>query len=279
MALYILPPDNELVVPIASELIAVQLATEALTVGDLADKEFGQNPVKEMLMRSKIYQLAIEAQSYLEHIEDKDTVKNVRAMINPLAQNALLRGLIAEIQLRTAVLQFQFINSIAPILENSTLAKPQITENIGIDTEILVNFSESLIELSVAAKTILDNKTPVTIAGQPLNWNYINKIQYYALGLIDIVESVKFAIQAVSTKKSDIEDMILAWNEAKDLGFKAADLVAKAKSNDSENLAEQVYSLAQIYNGFENNSRSRKDATAFPVDGLVELINALVMGM
>ncbi|MCE7734103.1 MAG: hypothetical protein GPJ54_04435 [Candidatus Heimdallarchaeota archaeon] len=279
MALYILPPDNEVVVPIASELLAVQLATEALTVGDLADKEFGQNPVKEMLMRSKIYQLAIEAQSYLEYIEDKDTVTNVRAMINPLAQNALLRGLIAEIQLRTAVLQFQFINSIAPILENSTLAKPEFTENIGIDTEVLVNFSESLIELSVAAKTILDNKTPVTIAGQPLNWNYINKIQYYALGLIEIVESVKFAIKAVSTKKGDIEDVILAWNEAKDLGFKAADLVAKAKSNDSENLAEQVYSLAQIYNGFENNSRSRKDPTAFPVDGIVELINALVMGM
>jgi hypothetical protein len=255
------------------------LATEALTVGDLADKEFGQNPVKEMLMRSKIYQLAIEAQSYLGSIEDKSTVENVENMINPLAVNALLRGLIAEIQLRTAVLQFQFINSIAPILENSTLAKPEFTEMIGIDSEVLDNFTESLVELSVASKTILDNKAPVTIGGQPLNWNYINKIKYYALGLIEVVKSVKYAINAVSAKKDQIEDAILAWNEAKDLGFKAAELVAKAKSNDSENLAEQVYSLAQIYNGFENNCRAHKDTGKFPVEGLVELINALVMGM
>ncbi|MHA2028876.1 MAG: hypothetical protein ACW99Q_05755, partial [Candidatus Kariarchaeaceae archaeon] len=253
--------------------------TEALTIGNLADQEFGQNPVKEMLMRSKIFQLALEAQSFLEFIEDKDTKKNVENVIFPLAQNALLRGLIAEIQLRTAVLQFQFINSIAPIIENSTLAKPNLTEMIATDTEILTNFGNSLTELSIAAKTIIDNKAPVTIGGQPLNWNYINKIQYYALGLIDIVESARHAIKAVSAKKGEIEDAILAWNEAKDLAFKSADLVALAKSNDSENLAQQVYALAQIYNGFENNSRSHKDVGAFPVEGLVELINALVMGM
>ncbi|MHA2275860.1 MAG: hypothetical protein ACXAC2_08845, partial [Candidatus Kariarchaeaceae archaeon] len=216
MALYILPPDNKLVIPITSELLAVQIATEALTIGNLADQEFGQNPVKEMLMRSKIFQLALEAQSFLEFIEDKDTKKNVENVIFPLAQNALLRGLIAEIQLRTAVLQFQFINSIAPIIENSTLAKPNLTEMIATDTEILTNFGNSLTELSIAAKTIIDNKAPVTIGGQPLNWNYINKIQYYALGLIDIVESARHAIKAVSAKKGEIEDAILAWNEAKD---------------------------------------------------------------
>ncbi|OLS28838.1 MAG: hypothetical protein HeimC2_04390 [Candidatus Heimdallarchaeota archaeon LC_2] len=279
MALYILPPDNEIVIPIASELRVVKIATEALKVGELADKEFGQNPVKEMLMRSKIYQLALEAQSLLEFIETKETKTGIENVLIPLAQTALLRGLIAEIQLRTAVLQYQFINSIAPILENSTLAKPEQTAMIKMDNEILDHFRKSLDELSIAAIAIIEHKAPVNIGGQPLNWNYINKIQYYALGLVEIINSVKESIIAVSASKDGIEDAIQSWSEAKDYSFKAADLVAKAKSKDSENLAQQVYSLAQIYNGFENNKRSRKDTGAFPVEGLVELINALVMGM
>lgn len=279
MALYILPPDNELVIPIASELRAVNIATEALKVGELADREFGQNPVKEMLMRSKIYQLALEAQSLLKFIELKETKKSIESILIPLSQTALLRGLIAEIQLRTAVLQYQFINSIAPILENSTLAKPEHSAMMNIDNEILDNFNSSLEELSIAAIAIIDHKAPVKIGGQPLNWNYINKIQFYALGLVEIVNSVKEAIKAVSAKKDAVEDAIESWSEAKDFAFKSADFVAQAKSQDSENLAQQVYSLAQIYSGFENSKRSRKDTGPFPVSGLVELINALVMGM
>ena len=279
MALYILPERIKFVSSIAKELQSIEIATEVLTLGILADQEFGQNPVKEMLIRSKVYQLSIVAYNLLENVEDPEITGYIKEIILPLSQNALIRGLIAEVQLRSAVLQYRFINSIAPIIENSSLAKARDAASMSLDIDELNHFSESLNELNVASETIMQNQAPVTIGGQPLNWNFINRVQFYSKGLSMVIKSVVYAIQAVSFKKSEVEDAITAWDSAKTITFEAADIVANARTQDSENISQQVYSLAQLYNGYENNARSYKQGNPFPIEGVVELINALTMSL
>ncbi|MHA2091569.1 MAG: hypothetical protein ACW98K_11975, partial [Candidatus Kariarchaeaceae archaeon] len=279
MAIFILPPDSEVVSPASSELLAVQKATEALSIGAAADKEFGKNPVKEMLMRAKTYQLAHEAKSFVSDITDEETINAIKEVLDPIATNALLRGLIAEVQLRTQVLQFRFINTIAPLVENSSLAKPDAKILAKNDEEELKSFNNDLEELQIASAAIQKHKAPITIGGSPLNWNYINKLEKYSSALINIVSSIQHALNAISKKKSEIDEAVTSWHEAKQLTFQAADIVAEGKTEDSENLAQQVYSLAQIFSGYENKARDRKSASAFPVAGIVELLQALIMGL
>ncbi|MHA2250088.1 MAG: hypothetical protein ACXAD7_06990 [Candidatus Kariarchaeaceae archaeon] len=279
MAIFILPPDAKVVGPASSELLAVQKATEALSVGTAAEKEFGKNPVKEMLMRAKTYQLTHEALSFITDVGDEDTINAIKEVLKPITKDALLRGLIAEVQLRTAVLQYRFINTIAPLVENSSLANPNAKSIAKIDEEELKSFSVDLEELNIASIAIQKHKVPITIGGSPLNWNYITKLENYSTGLIEIVQSIQSAINASIADKDAVEDAVNAWNEAKQLAFKAADLIAKAGAQDSENLAQQVYALAQIYSGYENKRRDRKSTSPFPVAGIVELLQALIMGL
>lgn len=279
MALLILPPDTQIVSNASSELMAVQVATEALYIGRLADEEFGKNPVKEMLMRAKVYELTGQSMSLLNEISDKDTRNQIVSVLTPLRIATLLRGLIAEVQLRTAVLQYRFINRIAPLIENSSLAKKENPVPYEIDEGELNSFSSDLENLNIAAITLEENKMAISIGGSPLNWQYIKKIRVFSDGLKSVIKSVNLAIKASSLSDKEVEDAIEAWDKAKTIAFKAADTVSKAGTDDSENLGQQIFTLAQIYTGYENAKRNRTKIEDFPIQGIVELIQALVMGM
>jgi hypothetical protein len=232
-----------------------------------------------MLMRAKTFELTHEAINLIDNVKDEETSSAVRKILEPVAQNAFLRGLIAEIQLRTAVLQYRYINRVAPLIENSSLRERKKKDESFNDEEELQSFITDLNELNIAASEVQKYKLPIKIGGAPLNWGYLQKLEYYSSGLVKIVKSVNHAIQASKTAKTEVEDAVLNWDEAKTLAFDAADVIAKGNSGDAESLSQQVYSLAQLYYDCENKRRDRKSLDPFPVDGIVELISSLLMGL
>ena len=73
--------------------------------------------------------------------------------------------------------------------------------------------------------------------------------------------------------------MIDSWDKAKNLAYKASETISKAQSQQSEQLSTQVYSLAQLLGTFENKARSRSEIDDFPIVGIIELLQTLVMGI
>lgn len=277
LALFVLPPSNEKVIDTTNKILAITTATEALTIQQIADKEFGTNPVKEMLMRAKSYRLAQEAYSYVADIHDEEIIGLIKKLLKPMESSSLLRGLIAEIQLKSAVIQFKFINRIAPLIESSALANPEADRLQKIDEDELEGFEEEVELIHLAATTLVENQAPLTIRGMPLNWDIFVSVKLYTLALNQILKSVRHAINAIqSTSK---EDSIEHWGEAKDLSQKTSDIMSQGRRKETKALAEQTFSLTQLYRNFENSVRDRKKIDQFPVEGIVSLIQELVMGI
>jgi len=277
MAILILPPQSE--ISSSKELTSIQMVTEALAVSTKAEEEFGKNPVKEMLMRAKTFELSQKALTEISQVTDSMTVSEVKSILEPVGRNAFLRGLIAEIQLRTAVLQYHYVNRIAPIIENSALNSFGAGKPALHDKEELEIFIDSLKELQLATHEVRSHRSPINIGGAPLNWDYIDKLYFYSSGLLKILQAINHAIAAASTSKKEIEDAVTNWDAAKTLTFEAADIIVKEGSQEAEGISQQVYTLAQILYEYENKKRERREVNQFPVDGIVELVSTLLMGL
>lgn len=278
MALLILPPNHEDVLHSVLELIAIGNATESIRLSIKADAVFGKNPVKEMLIRAKAYQHSTQAIKTLDNNKDKDPemIFIIDKVLKPLQFSSLLRGLIAEIQLRSAVLQYEFVNSIGSLLGNSGLLRK--TGDVGeLDAEKIRAFQNSVQELKLAGDAIMVNQEQFKIYSDSVNWSLIENLVAFSNGLHLIIDVVKESSKALRT--SDVDDMIDAWDKAKNLAYQASESISKAQSKQSEQISTQVYSLAQLLGTFENNARSRSPIDDFPVLGIIELLQTLVMGI
>jgi uncharacterized protein Yka (UPF0111/DUF47 family) len=278
MALLILPPNQEDVIHSVLELFAIGDATESIRLSIKAEKVFGKNPVKEMLIRAKSYQHSTQAIKTLENNKEKDQEMTfiVDKVLKPLQFSSLLRGLIAEIQLRSAVLQYEFVNSIGSLLGNSGML--QKSGNVGeLDTDKIQEFQNSVQELKLAGDAIMANQEQFKIYSDTVNWALIENLVAFSNGLHLIIDVVKESSKAL--RSSDVDDMIDAWDNAKNLAYKASESISKAQSPQSEKLSTQVYSLAQLLGTFENKARSRSEIDDFPVLGIIELLQTLVMGI
>ena len=278
MALLILPPNQENVINSVLELIAIGNATESIRLSIKAETVFGKNPVKEMLIRAKSYQHSTQAIKTLDGDKEKDPEMTyiIDKVLKPLQFSSLLRGLIAEIQLRSAVLQYEFVNSIGSLLGNSGMLQKSgdITE---LDTEKILDFQNSVQELKMAGDAIMTNQEKFKTYSDTVNWSLIENLVAFSNGLHLIIDVVKESSKAL--RSSDVDDIIDSWDKAKNLAYKASESISKAQSQQSEKLSTQVYSLAQLLGTFENKARSRSALDDFPVLGIIELLQTLVMGI
>ncbi len=277
MAILVLPPKNDIVNDTSNEIISLISATEALKMNSEANEEFGLNPVKEMLMRSKAYKLSENALELLENINEHETVKVVKQIIEPLRISSLLKGLIAEIQLKSAVIQFNFVNRIAPLIENSVLSNPNADRMIKIDERELENFENDASLIELASATIMKYQAPTMIKGVPIDWKVFEGVKSFTNALKLTVQSVRSAIKAMQSENKD--DKVMHWGDAKNTAQKTADLLAKTNAKEVQNIAQQVFSLTQLYRNFENAAREGKRIESFPVAGIVELLQLLVMSI
>lgn len=277
MAILVLPPDNSMVSAASKEITSLIAATDALIMNSYANDEFGMNPVKEMLMRAKAYKHSEFALNTLQNTEKHQTMDVIEEIIGPLKKVSLLRGMIAEIQLKSAVLQFNFVNRIAPLIENSILSNPVAERIVKIDDSLLEQFEEETSLLELASATILENQAPAHIKGMPIDWNVFEGVKAFTEALKYIVRSVRSAIKAMRSNNRD--DMVVYWDEAKSIAQRTSDLLAKANSQEVQQIAQQVFGLTQLYRSYENAAREGKKIHSFPVSGIIDLLQVLVMGI
>ncbi len=278
MSLFLLPTGNDITPSATSELLAIKNVTRSIITDLNANKEFTINPVKEMLMRAKSFRLAQQAVDYLSSVPDEDTINLIKEILKPLQTDTMIRGLLAELQLRTAVLQYQFINHIAPILESSGLLHDNNEDNqtSPMDESKMVEFIKDLEILKISAETLMKLKKPIElIDGRPLNWDVIKNTMNYSNALIMILDVLKKSANAM--KASDWDDRIDFWDQAKDAAFKASEIIGQAQTQEAGQLAAQVYQFAQVLANYENMSRNRNKVKDFPIRGALELVHTLVM--
>ncbi|MCY3411940.1 MAG: hypothetical protein INQ03_09955 [Candidatus Heimdallarchaeota archaeon] len=277
LALFVLPESNKAVETATREILAIKSATEALLMQEFANEEFGTNPVKEMLMRSKAYKLTEAASQFIADIKADETTELIKKLIMPMKKKSLLRGLIAEIQLKSAVIQFQFVNRIAPLIENSILSNPNMKKPLEIDLEELSAFEKDAAMIELAAKTIVKNQAPIKIRGMPIDFKIFESIAISTQALKNVVTTVKKSIIAMMV--DDNSDKALNWGEAKDIAQKTADLLASVQSQEAQQMGEQIFGLTHMYRNYENQARDGNKITDFPVKGIITLLQELVMGI
>ncbi len=281
LAILLLPDSKIFKKESLIQLFAIEEASEALKIGSLAEAEFGKNPVKELMIRAKTYYLIMDAIEYSKSQGSKDLASVIDKFLSPLGDNALLRGLIAEIQLRTSLLQYAFINKIAVIIDASLLGTKPIPQGLNIPQDLseIHEFKKSMKELLVAIETLINNRKPIRIKGSLVNWEYFKTLYGNISGAILFTDAITAVIKASNLMhQKKFGEATSEWYNAKTSTFAAAEKIAKSGSSESKALAEQIYTIAQMFGEMEERARNNKrlDQT-FPEEILIETLQALVM--
>jgi hypothetical protein len=281
LAILIVPGDEKIKAALFHELEAIEYATDAIRLGQLANDEFGKNPVKELMIRAKAFHLVCDAIENCKDSFDSEIKDGIIDILDPVGLNSFLRGLIAEVQLRTSLLQYQFVNKIASIIENSALNKQGIVfPTYKYDIEQLKDFKESIDEIHIATSTIVKHQAPIQIKGQPVNWKYFNVVNANMEGLGPLIDVIILAIQGSQPPELVSKNNALtAWDEAKTLTFKVAETIGKAGGKDSEQIGQAIFSMAQAFSNIEANLRDNRKVEGFPIEFLLDILQRLIMGI
>ncbi len=281
LAILLLPKNEKFKKEAQIQLHAIDEATEAITIGLKAEEEFGKNPVKELMIRAKTYFLVQDAINYAKKHNLEALSETIEKFLKPLADNALLRGLIAEIQLRTALLQFAFINKVAAIIDSSVIGSRTLKQGLNVPQDIteINEFKKSMQELLVAVETLINNKQPIRIKGSQVNWEYFQTLYANISGAISFIDAISEAIKASNFLQSKkFSDAALHWSKAKDSTFKAANEVAKGGSRESGALSEQLFTIATMFGEMEQSARDNiASARKIPEEILIGVLQELVM--
>ncbi|RMG35125.1 MAG: hypothetical protein D6732_09845 [Methanobacteriota archaeon] len=281
LAILLLPKNEKFKKEAQIQLHAIDEATEAITIGIKAEEEFGKNPVKELMIRAKTYFLVQDAITYAKKHNLKALSETVEKFLKPLADNALLRGLIAEIQLRTALLQFAFINKVAAIIDSSVIGSRTLKQGLNVPQDIseINEFKKSMQDLLVAVETLIKNKQPIRIKGSAVNWEYFQTLYANISGAISFIDAISEAIRASNfLQAKKFSDAALHWSKAKDSTFKAANEVAKGGSKESGALSEQLFTIATMFGEMEQSARDNIMSTRkIPEEILIGVLQELVM--
>ncbi len=276
----LLPNQSEFTDQAVAELYAINEATEAIQIQSIAENEFGSNPVKELMMRAKSYFLIFDAISYCTKDNTGPLQETIETVLKPIAKNALLRGLIAEIQLRSALIQFTFINKIAVLIESSALGKGSGKPGImAYDIMELDTFKSALSDILVALDAVLKNQAPIIIRGSLVNWDFFKVLKGNLTGAISFIEAIEKALNAtVATLNKNYSEAISNWSSAKDLAYSSADQVGASGAPDAEGTAQQVYSIGTMFANMEQSTRDRVKTEPFPFEILIDTLQTLIMG-
>ncbi len=163
------------------------------------------------------------------------------------------------------------------MIENSVLSNPNADRMIRIDERELENFENDASLIELASATIIKYQAPTMIKGVPIDWKVFEGVKSFTNALKLTVQSVRSAIKAMQSENKD--DKVMHWGDAKNTAQKTADLLAKTNAKEVQNIAQQVFSLTQLYRNFENAAREGKRIESFPVAGIVELLQLLVMSI
>ncbi len=281
LAILLLPTSEKFKQEAQIQLNAIEEASEALLVGRKAEEEFGKNPVKELMIRAKTYFLITHAIMYTKNQNLEQLSDTIEKFLRPIAENALLRGLIAEIQLRTALLQYAFINKVAEIIDSSVIGSKTLLQGLNVkhDVSEMNEFKKSMQELLVTVETLIENKKPIKIKGSAVNWLYFQTLYANISGAIYFIDAITSAIKAsdaLQTKKFELAAQ--KWNEAKNLTFKAANEVAKGGSPESSQVSEQLFTIGTMFGEMEQSARDHiTSPKPFPEEILITALQALVM--
>ncbi len=263
-----------------TQLESMKLATEAHGLVFYADKLFGKNPVKELLIRAKAIHLAYNALTCCNLEAHTDFLAEMKTYLNPIMQYSLIRGLIAEVQLRTALLQFTFINTVAQILENSNLSKgKKVLSSSSRDSEELSKFKESAEDIAIAADTLLQVKAPIKINGQDINFLYFSTLSRSMRALTKIIDLLSLSMEAYQPKGTiNRSKIISAIDEAGKKAFEAATILGETEDEKTKKLAEQIYMIGQMFNQVETALRDGKDVPEdYPLVIILDIIQNMVM--
>lgn len=281
IAILLLPKNEKFKQEAQIQLHAIDEATEAISIGLKAEEEFGKNPVKELMIRAKTYFLIHDAIGYSKKHNLKTLSDTIEKFLKPLADNALLRGMIAEIQLRTALLQFAFINKVAAIIDSSVIGSKTLQQGLNVTQDIseINEFKKSMQELLIAVKTLIENRQPIRIKGSQVNWEYFQSLYANISGATFFLDAISEAIKASDfLQQKKFSEAALHWSKAKDFTFKAAEEVSKGGSRESGALGEQLFTVATMFGEMEQSARDNiSTARKFPEEILIGILQELVM--
>ena len=263
-----------------TQLESMKLATEAHSLVFYADQLFGKNPVKELLIRAKAIHLAFNASTCCNVQQHENYLDEIKTFLNPIMQYSLIRGLIAEVQLRTALLQFTFINTIANILENSNLVKgKKVLASSSRNLEELETFKESGMNIRIAADTLIKVKAPVKINNQDINYGYFVTLSKSMGALSNIIELLKLSMQAYQPKGTlSSSKTVSIMDSASKKAYEAASILGKSEDEKISKLAEQIYMVGQMFNQVVTSLRDGKDLPEdYPLMPILDIIQNLIM--
>lgn len=276
----LIPEKSEDILALVAEIDAIQLATDTMASNNIANEEFGRNPVKELMIRAKGFYLVQEAIHSCNVGTHKEMLNELNTLLEPIGLNALLRGLIAEIQLKTALLQFQFFNYVAPVIQNSVLSETPILQmSSQFDISALEKYKTAIDEIAITVTTLLKYKVPISIKGSPVNWQYFSILNSSMQALNPLIDATINSIDAMrpsETKKRN--DRIAHWSTAKEKAKVASELIAKIEDQETAQLSVSLYNFSQLFREYEQKVRDGKEVTQFPTKMLLDLIQKLSIG-
>ena len=278
LSILVLPIDLQEKTTAVSQLEAIAFATDAIKTRTEANAEFGTNPVKDLLMRAKSFHLTNDA---LECCKDETKTKIEKVLneiLYPLAIDSLLRGLIAEVQLKVALLQYTFVNKMVKIIEYSTLSGVNAI-NTKYNVEQLSIFQDAIKAIILTVQTLLNYKAPIVIKKASVNWNYFATLFGNMDGLAVIIELLQNSMIALQPRKLiSKSNAIKNWRACKQLAYKAAEKFSANRTEDGKKHGEILFGVANFFTEIEDAVDRKAKTPDFPLEHFLDLVHKIVMG-